>query len=158
MAVKKCTKCGQKRSIQEFYLNKKTKDGLTCWCKGCCLESQRRYRKKYRATYLEHGRNYRQRNREKIRQQQRFSRIKRKYGLSETQYLALYRSQNSCCPICLISLEICACGSNNEHTAFVDHDHITGRIRGLLCYRCNRALGGFKDRISFLERAIKYLG
>ena len=44
-----------------------------------------------------------------------------------------------------------------KSTLNVDHCHETGKIRGLLCHNCNRALGLFKDNVEFLERAILYL-
>ncbi|MFN7883614.1 MAG: endonuclease domain-containing protein [bacterium] len=42
-------------------------------------------------------------------------------------------------------------------TAYVDHDHTTGKVRGVLCRVCNVALGGFKDSRLHLEKAIQYL-
>ena len=40
---------------------------------------------------------------------------------------------------------------------FVDHDHVTGQIRGILCSECNRGLGGFKDNTWTMEKAIQYI-
>ena len=39
----------------------------------------------------------------------------------------------------------------------LDHNHITGDFRGFLCHRCNRSIGGFKDDVEILKRAIKWL-
>jgi len=39
----------------------------------------------------------------------------------------------------------------------MDHDHETGKFRGMLCHHCNRGLGNFKDKIENLEKAIEYL-
>lgn len=47
------------------------------------------------------------------------------------------------------------CG--DDFAIATDHDHNTGKIRGRLCYRCNRAIGAFKDSADLLEKAVKYL-
>ena len=61
-----------------------------------------------------------------------------------------------CCPIChRNSLQVKGKGGNAGEWC-VDHNHETGEFRGWLCHDCNRGLGGFKDNIEFLERAIKY--
>jgi hypothetical protein len=69
----------------------------------------------------------------------------RKYGLSEEEYTYLLTKQNESCAIC-----------NGEISA-VDHNHITGNVRGLLCKSCNTGLGLFKDSIVTLKIAISYL-
>lgn len=74
-----------------------------------------------------------------------------KYGLTETDYQALLIAQGMCCGICLGKEPG---GRGDWH---LDHDHFTGKIRGLLCHNCNLALGLFKDSISNLTRAIGYL-
>ena len=49
----------------------------------------------------------------------------------------------------------CICGEKQE--LVIDHDHRTGKVRGLLCGSCNKGLGFFKDNKKYLNSAIKYL-
>lgn len=81
---------------------------------------------------------------------------KRNYNITENEYLQLKLEHNNRCAIC--NSEGFFIGKNN-HTEklVVDHDHDTGAVRGILCHNCNRALGLFKDNVSFLQTAIKYL-
>lgn len=60
--------------------------------------------------------------------------IRRKYGLSEADYLALEAAY----PVCGI------CGE--QRVLYIDHDHTTGRVRGLICSPCNRNLGWYEKR------------
>lgn len=68
----------------------------------------------------------------------------------QSRYTELYLAQGGCCWICEKVLAKEAAGP-------LDHDHKTGRVRGLLCSRCNTGLGLFKDDPALLERAILYL-
>ena len=45
----------------------------------------------------------------------------------------------------------------NEHSSHIDHSHVTGKVRGILCEKCNKGLGQFDDNIEYLNNAIKYL-
>jgi CRISPR/Cas system-associated protein Cas10 (large subunit of type III CRISPR-Cas system) len=74
---------------------------------------------------------------------------KSKYGLTEEEYKGLFDAQGNKCSICGTSFEVTK--------AFVDHDHKTGGVRGLLCSQCNTLLGMAKDNTEVLEAAIQYL-
>lgn len=73
----------------------------------------------------------------------------RQYDLTQEQYTVMYDHQKGVCWICKH-----VPSSKQLH---IDHDHRTGKVRGLLCYRCNVGLGFFKDDIDRLEDAIQYL-
>lgn len=78
--------------------------------------------------------------------------IKSKYGLTLDDYKLMLMSQNYCCRICKLH------HSKFKKQLAIDHCHVTGQIRGLLCHHCNSALGNFKDKVESLQEAIKYLG
>lgn len=79
----------------------------------------------------------------------RRSLLKQTYNMTLAEYEDLLKEQNYGCAIC---------GNNNgNRVMFVDHDHESGDVRGLLCTRCNCALGLFDDNPKTMERAIKYI-
>jgi hypothetical protein len=71
------------------------------------------------------------------------------YGLTREAYQQLFEQQNGQCPVCEISLL--------DTIVHIDHDHATGKVRGLLCQDCNFGLGRFHDKIDVLQAAIDYL-
>lgn len=75
----------------------------------------------------------------------------RVYGITLDQLSEIYTKQGSNCLICGISEEA------TGRLLSIDHCHITGKIRGLLCNLCNVGLGNFKDNTELLEKAINYL-
>lgn len=77
--------------------------------------------------------------------------LQNKYGIGQEDYEKLLRLQGGCCAICK---EV----PDSEGKAFpVDHCHVTGRVRGVLCHPCNRALGVFQDDLNHVRSAISYL-
>lgn len=66
----------------------------------------------------------------------------RKYGLTPESYLALFDAQGGRCAVCLIELTF---EPRKANAANVDHCHATGKVRGILCLRCNTAIGYLKD-------------
>jgi hypothetical protein len=83
-----------------------------------------------------------------------FAQLKYAYGLEDAEqlYANLFLQQKGRCALC---------SSREPGGKFqffcLDHDHRTGRVRGLLCADCNVALGRFKDNFKVLEKAIQYL-
>lgn len=77
--------------------------------------------------------------------------LKRTYGITLDEYDGLFREQDGRCAICRTDR------TSRWGTLCVDHDHKTGRIRGLLCTNCNQALGKFGDCGDRLKDAIRYL-
>lgn len=80
--------------------------------------------------------------------------MKDAYGLELNDYYALVTKQNGLCAICGEKPKQITGKSRRLH---IDHDHATGKIRGLLCHKCNNGLGCMDDNIQKLESAIKYL-
>jgi hypothetical protein len=80
---------------------------------------------------------------------QKANRLKSLYGLTVEAFDALVQVQEGQCAVCRLAF-----GNARPH---VDHDHATGRIRGLLCGHCNRGLGSFHDNPEALDAAAAYL-
>ncbi len=74
---------------------------------------------------------------------QKQKKLKRKYGITLDQFKEMLIKQNYMCVLC------------DDYPEHVDHDHRTGRVRGLLCVNCNRRMGAVDD-IEWLDRALKY--
>jgi hypothetical protein len=77
--------------------------------------------------------------------------LKSRYGLTLAAYDELLAKQHGACAICGRA------ASDGGRKLAVDHDHATDEVRGLLCRRCNRSMGGFDDSPTLLLEAAKYL-
>lgn len=148
--MKTCIKCGESKPISEFYKNKKSIDGRLHACKNCKdkqakeynhtiegKKSHREYMKRYRDSLSTEKRNEIKRN----------EKYKQKYGLTLDDVNRMHVEQNYKCAICDGTFDLLV----------VDHCHATGKVRGLLCDRCNVGIGCLKDDEVLLENAIKYL-
>jgi hypothetical protein len=76
-----------------------------------------------------------------------------KYGMTLDDYERMHAQQSGVCAICMRS----SVYKGEERRLAVDHDHTTGKVRGLLCQTCNRVLGLVDDNVEVLRRAIDYL-
>jgi hypothetical protein len=135
-------------------------------------EARKEYHKKYRKKNLslltEKKKEYYLKNRSDIiskkriynkehTKERREKTIIKNFGINNEQYNNLLYKQNNLCAICLNPEKGIDPRTNRNFNLAIDHDHIDGGIRGLLCSKCNRGLGSFKDNINLLKRAIGYL-
>lgn len=89
---------------------------------------------------------------EKLRKAQRWHHLRTKYGLTIADYWNLYLAQSGQCAICKTG------DSHHSSTKLnVDHSHLTGKVRSLLCGKCNKALGLVNDSTELLSAMIDYL-
>lgn len=78
--------------------------------------------------------------------------LKSVHGISLAEYQKMAALQSHCCAICKTPATECTHGR-----LCVDHDHVTGKMRGLLCIACNSGIGYFKDSLTLLVSAGCYL-
>ena len=160
---KRCKVCGQIKALDDFYRAPGMRDGYRSDCKACNLaakaarnaanpeparERAREWIRQNPDRYAEKQARYRADGRKKV--SDRRSYLKRTYGITLEQYDEMLDAQDCRCAICRRS-------PRSDISLHVDHDHATGVRRGLLCFKCNNALGDFADDIEQLERAVTYL-
>lgn len=81
--------------------------------------------------------------------------LKANYGITIEEYEELVKKQNGVCAACF-SPEIHKANHTDVITLAVDHDHDSGKTRGLLCMKCNRALGLLDDSADVIEALLEY--
>lgn len=87
---------------------------------------------------------------------QRAADMKYRYGVTEAQYLRMFTAQDGRCKLCGRREEARVEGGK-IHSLVIDHDHRTGKVRGLLCRWCNAGLGLFDDDPKRMRKAAAYL-
>lgn len=141
--IKTCTKCLAAKPLGDFSLSRQAKGTRNAVyrsdCKQCCSQSTKEWHK---------------RNPGRVEANHRRRHLNA-YGLTRQDYVDLLHKQGGGCAIC---------GTNRGGTRngkvlrmAVDHDHKTGTYRGILCNRCNRAIGLLGDDPTLLRKAINYL-
>jgi Autographiviridae endonuclease VII len=78
-----------------------------------------------------------------------------RYGITEDQYHAILADQEGVCAIC--GREETFRNTDGFRPLSIDHDHVSGKVRGLLCHSCNVAVGHFRDSAAIMQAAILYL-
>jgi NMD protein affecting ribosome stability and mRNA decay len=143
MKTKVCSRCGEEKPITEFYRRSASPDGLNAACKECVRQAAAERRRKQHATkVLEEA------QKADARKERNLQRL---YGISLDDYEQMFYAQDRRCAICRRPAD------DFQRDLAVDHNHVTGEVRGLLCPDCNRGLGGFQDDVNLLRKAIKYL-
>lgn len=143
---KTCNKCAVTKEYKYFYKDKGIKDGHATICKECKNKSMNKWRELNRSKYNENMRKLRATDKERFKNID----LKRTYGITLEDYNKMLVEQSYACKICKKE------NTSIKRTLAVDHDHVTGKVRGLLCYACNRALHTL-DNIKLFETALKYI-
>lgn len=113
-------------------------------CDPCYKEYQKQYHLNKQEKRKKQSAEYYKQNKERLLKQQKYSTIKRKYGLSKEQYEEVMK--DAVCEICGDEKKLC-----------IDHDHDTGKVRGVLCRTCNMGIGLLGDKYQQVLQAAKYL-
>lgn len=159
LQTKICTGCEQDKSLDSYPPDLRRKDGKGTKCRVCVLEVKKAYLARYpdkdaarRLKQAEHGAAWYRRNYDKQIKRFRENGLIRKYGISVEDYQRMLDRQEGRCAICGADKP----GRNNK-TFAVDHSHIDGSVRGLLCIKCNSGIGFFRDDPSLIRRAAFYV-
>lgn len=124
-------------------------------CESCRKQQSRVYNKRWRDKQPKGYSTARVKSWETAKGTSSTSRhYKKRYGLTYEDVVNLYESQKYLCAICSKDVTL---GGSRETTGVIDHDHDTGRVRGVLCIPCNLMIGYSKDSVAILEKAMAYL-
>lgn len=138
MGEKRCRKCGEVKPLSEFHFCAANKtDGRKGRCKACAADAQRD----------RHARDPDRR---------RWTVVLHRYGITKADFDALYDAQDGACALCGKTDGAAREAVGERYWLHIDHDHETGRVRGLLCFACNNGLGFFSTP-ELLARADEYL-
>lgn len=129
-----CRQCKIEKPIGDFKADSRDATGRSTQCKACFAAAMKARRADGRYDELQ-------------REGRRRHNLKQ-FGLTVEQYDAMLERQGGVCGMCR---QACATGRRLA----VDHDHQTGRVRGLLCHRCNRGLGAYELHRENAERYLK---
>jgi Recombination endonuclease VII len=159
--VKRCRKCGELKPLTAFYKEQGCRDGYRNDCKACFAARSKQWYLRNRSHVIARVKTWQQTNPERVKATRkaaqprrrpidRDARLRRVFGLSSDQYAAMLEDQGGGCALC---------GRTPPpgRSLHVDHDHETGVVRGLLCFRCNAGIGQFREDKLRLADAIVYL-
>jgi len=135
-------------SFSEFFKHKEHVDGLTSRCKKCITQ-------KTSARLCAHYKKNKSNLKYKLHELDK--KLRYTYGISLEEYKKLIKQQNNKCAVCGTDITYVE-GENRK--GYVDHNHTTKKVRGIVCTTCNVALGYFyvdSERTRLLEQAIKYI-
>ena len=149
-----CIDCKEIKSFFEFYMRSKNNGRPKSICKKCDNIRWGNYRSKdeNKSKLRKSGQNWSLKNSVRKAATSRSWYLKRDFGITLEEYNEMLRQQNEVCSIC---------GRKERIKRFknlaVDHDKVSGKIRGLLCNHCNTAIGKLDHSVELLQSAINYL-
>lgn len=139
--MKKCTKCKTVKTDDSFTKLKASKDGLFGVCKPCHALQSKKWKLEWEERWgVSHAHHIKCRG----------------YGITTRQYQDMLNDQDGACAICGLPETTIGRGGRAAPLA-IDHCHTTGKVRGLLCRKCNGGIGLLRDSIDLLTSATSYL-
>jgi len=141
--TKICSRCQAEKPAEAFQRNKRMKTGLSTYCRECSAEVSRTYRAEHPEKFAGY-----EATRVRTTEQRWAAKLWITYRIRPAEYYRMLEQQLGRCAVCYEPAE----GKLN-----VDHDHETGKVRGLLCLNCNLMLGHARDNAATLAAAITYL-
>jgi len=140
MSTRKCEQCGISKDILLFHKYKPSSDPYKYRRYKCkdCESSNKKANPNTRSNYRDWM-------------------LFNKYGITSKEYDKFLSDQGGVCAICGQAETHIDPRTNRVFLMSVDHCHLTGKVRGILCNNCNRGIGFFKDNISLLNSASAYL-
>lgn len=163
--MKSCNRCKEEKNFTEFYKNSNASDGLKSICKSCTSKTAKQYydknavkeRNRAKTTYFLNKETISNKRKEqwKVNESRRKKNRLKPYNITQEELDLLFLNSDYKCNICGLSKE--------DHfklykrDLYIDHCHVTNKVRGILCHHCNLGLGNFKDSTSLLSKAIIYL-
>lgn len=137
MTLKICSSCKELKDLSCFSKAGR-KQALRADCKTCNAKRYKEWKSKDRKNYLRSSTN---------------SSLKLKYGITLEEYETILSDQNYCCKICKTKKP----GRKGVDRFAVDHCHKSSKVRGLLCMKCNTAIGLLNEDINLFLAAKEYL-
>lgn len=136
---KSCKKCNIIKPLNDFHTHNGMKDKHLNTCKICHNTQKNEI----------YHRIFKNDDNQKRKKKDQY--LQRKFNITQEDFNNIFNQQNGCCDICKLH-------QTNFKKAFcVDHDHKTGKIRGLLCDNCNLMIGNSHDTPEILSNGIEYL-
>ena len=157
----KCTKCNALLTLDNWTVGARKQ--FKKYCNSCSNQISTQWKKDNPEKVKLQKNNWTKNNKDKVKQHKanlsletiKKHRLKSSYNLSIEDFYAMYEESNKSCSICNKPLEIHT--QNKSIMACVDHDHVTGKVRGILCNGCNRGIGFLQDSPTLLNKAAEYL-
>lgn len=146
--MKECRTCPGLKPLSEFNLDPRTKDGRKGQCRSCTSAAAKEYRNRpeQKEKVAARIRKARQANAEHYRQYQKNWKLAKRYGLARDQYDRMVEEAGGVCPVC-----------GEEAELVVDHNHRTKIVRGMVCNKCNQAIGLMRDKSKLMRQAAEWL-
>ena len=145
--MKYCSGCDKNLELSEFGKSgQKKNDGLRYKCNKCRRKQRKIKRQKDNTKYLEYER------KPEVKRKWKNLELKRKYNITLDEFEQMKIDQYNKCMICKKEES-----HKQKRGLSVDHCHETNKVRGLLCHRCNCAIGMVKEDIIILNNIITYL-